>query len=107
MKIVINTRYGGFGLSQEAIDLYAKKSGILLIESDEEYIFNEKIYENYSPYDLDRTNPFLIETVEELGDEANGWLSELKVVEIPDDVEYTIEEYDGAEWIAEKHRTWR
>jgi hypothetical protein len=31
----------------------------------------------------------------------------LEIVEIPDDVEYTIEEYDGLEHIAEKHRTWR
>lgn len=31
----------------------------------------------------------------------------LKVVSIPADVEWQIEEYDGAEWIAEKHRTWR
>ena len=28
-------------------------------------------------------------------------------VEIPDDVEWQIEEYDGSEWIAEKHRIWR
>ena len=32
--------------------------------------------------------------------------SELEIIEIPDDIEFTIEEYDGAEWIAEKHRTW-
>ncbi len=25
---------------------------------------------------------------------------------IPDDVKWQIEEYDGLEWIAEKHRTW-
>ena len=27
-------------------------------------------------------------------------------VEIPDDVEWQIEEYDGTEHISEKHRTW-
>jgi len=31
----------------------------------------------------------------------------LAIVEIPDDVEYTIEEYDGNEHVAEAHRTWR
>jgi hypothetical protein len=36
----------------------------------------------------------------------NGDFAELKVVEIPDDVQWQIEEYDGKEWIAEKHRTW-
>jgi hypothetical protein len=28
------------------------------------------------------------------------------VIEIPDDVEWEVEEYDGLEWVAEKHRTW-
>jgi len=30
----------------------------------------------------------------------------LKVVEIPDDVEWRIHDYDGAEHVYEKHRTW-
>ena len=29
-----------------------------------------------------------------------------KIVEIPADVEWQIQEYDGMEWVAEKHRTW-
>jgi len=45
--------------------------------------------------------------VEELGEKANGQCADLKIVEIPDDVEYEIEEYDGVEWVAENHRTWR
>jgi hypothetical protein len=44
--------------------------------------------------------------VQELGEAANGQYAKLKVVTIPDDVEWTIEEYDGMEWIAEAHRTW-
>ena len=32
--------------------------------------------------------------------------SDLKIIEIPDDVEYTIKEHAGREWVAEKHRTW-
>ena len=43
----------------------------------------------------------------ELGELANGPNAELKVVEIPDGIDWTIEEYDGVEWIAEVHRTWR
>jgi hypothetical protein len=55
----------------------------------------------------ERTNPLLIQVVEELGKDANGQCAELTVLEIPDDVQWEIEEYDGMEWVAEKHRTWR
>lgn len=54
-----------------------------------------------------REDPLLIQVIEELGSEADGQFAELKIVEIPADVEYEIEEYDGAEHIAEKHQTWR
>jgi len=53
-----------------------------------------------------RTDPLLIQVVEELGEEVNGKFAELKVVDIPDGVSYTIEEYDGNEHVAEKHKTW-
>lgn len=84
MKIVINNCYGGFGLSPKALS-------ILEVESE---------------YSLERTNPALIECVETLGVEANGSYADLKIVEIPDDIDYIIEEYDGIEHVAEKHRTW-
>jgi hypothetical protein len=41
-----------------------------------------------------------------LGRAASDPLAQLQVVEIPDGVEWQIEEYDGVEWVAEKHRTW-
>ena len=56
--------------------------------------------------DLVRNDPILIQVVEELGEFAEGRHAELKIVEIPDEVDWQIEEYDGLEWIAEKHRTW-
>jgi hypothetical protein len=28
------------------------------------------------------------------------------VVRIPADVDWVLQEYDGLEWIAERHRTW-
>lgn len=90
MKIVINACYGGFGLSKEALALFNERSGTVLT------------------YDIQikRNNPILVEIVEQLGEAADGRFAELKVVEIPDDVEWGIEEYDGDEYIAEKHRTW-
>ena len=61
----------------------------------------------FSDRDVARDDPYLVQVVEELGSEANGRYAKLKVVEIPADVEWEIEEYDGSEWISEKHRTWR
>jgi hypothetical protein len=55
----------------------------------------------------DRSDPKLIQVIEELGSEkASGSCAKIALVEIPDDVEFTIEEYDGLEHVAEKHRTW-
>jgi hypothetical protein len=90
MKIVINKCYGGFGLSKEAEKLYVQKKNIS------------------GPLrgDILRNDSVLVEVVETLGDKASGKYSELKVVEIPDDVtDWRIEEYDGWEHIAEG-RTW-
>ena len=91
MKIVINTRYGGFGLSKEALALYNERS---------------RTVETYD-FLIKRDDPILVKIVEELGEAAGGFFSALKVVEIPDDVVWGIEEDGGHEWIAEKHRTWK
>lgn len=56
--------------------------------------------------EIPRDDPALVQTVEELGDVANGRCADLKVVEIPDDVQWCIDEYDGLEHVAEVHRTW-
>lgn len=53
-----------------------------------------------------RNDVTLIQVVKELGQEANGMCSKLKIVEIPDDVDWEIAKYDGNEWVDEKHRTW-
>jgi hypothetical protein len=53
-----------------------------------------------------RHDPLLIQVIEELGEEASGKLSKLEIVEIPDGVEYEIDQYDGMETIREKHRSW-
>ena len=114
MKIVINKCYGGFGLSEEAIFLYGKKKGINIIKDKKEsnklishYYINEIKDGNYfCERNIQRNDPALIEVVEELGKKAYSYCAELKIVEIPDDVEWIIEEYDGKEWIAEDHRRW-
>jgi hypothetical protein len=54
----------------------------------------------------DRKDVRLVQTVEELGDAASGQCAKLKVVEIPDDVDWQIDEYDGQETVREKSREW-
>ena len=56
--------------------------------------------------DIARDDPALVQVAEELGEAAADGYAELRVANVPDDVEWTIEEYDGKEWVAEKHRTW-
>lgn len=90
MKIAINACYGGFGLSEKAFDLYKEKAQ------------NSISYDG----DINRADPILIEVIEFLGDEADTRFSQLKIVEIPDGVDWEIQEYDGFEHVAEKHRTW-
>jgi hypothetical protein len=112
MKVVINRKFGGFGLSQEALIELQKR-----LTPDSEIAINEEVWPDNpeAPSKLfvlwdhevsTRSNPQLIEVVEELGSRANGSYAALKIVEIPDDVDVVIEEYDGDEWISEVHRTW-
>lgn len=55
---------------------------------------------------LERTDNDLIQVVQELKAKASGNYASLKIVDIPDDVEWYIDEYDGIETIEEKHRSW-
>ncbi len=91
-KIVINRQHGGFGLTVEAMALYEKYVGHDIDLFD---------------WEIPRDDPNLVRVVEELKERAANRYSYLKVVEIPDDVAWEICEYDGVEWIAEQHRTWR
>ena len=54
---------------------------------------------NFFLLDIPRDDKLLIQVVKELGKEANGFAANLKIVEIPDDVDYKIYEYDGLEWV--------
>lgn len=68
--------------------------------------FVYSLYSTFENQDI-RKDPDLVSLVEENGSEfVSGRCAELAVVEIPDDVDWEIGEYDGVEWIAEKHRTW-
>lgn len=90
--VVINDCYGGFGLSERACLQYKQLAGI----TDTAWYDHE----------VARDDPYLVKIVKELGMAANGAHANLKIVEIPGDVEWHVGEYDGVEWVAENHRTW-
>jgi len=55
---------------------------------------------------IPRDDERLVQVVEELRGAANGHAADLKVVEIPDDVQWVINKTDGVEHVSEVHRTW-
>lgn len=102
-KIVINICYGGFSLSQKALEwLYEK--GFKYVKINPEYDSSKEttLYSNPKYYcascEVPRHHPLLIECVETLGEEANGVFSELAICEIESNL-YRIEDYDGQETI--------
>ena len=109
MKIVINNCYGGFSISKKAAEFMAEKGCEIAKEELEKYS-KEKYWYGYGysekQHGYDRTSPYLVEAVEVLGDEANGDCADLKVIEIPDNIDYYIGEYDGIETVHESHRKW-
>ena len=132
MKVIINNCYGGFGLSDQAYRLLIKrgmKKTIYnakgdcddpkadIVDSWDATCYKEAgkykglggrysfVRDSFGDHGC-RTDPRVIGVVEELGKKANGQCADLKIVEVPDDVKWDIEEYDGWEHIAETHRTW-
>ena len=129
MKVAINIQIGGFSLSNAAvIRLYELGSPYIEAVEPKEYygdtwekeleergpdspsydlLYNNKILSYIDYRHANRSCSVLIQVVDELGEDAGGSRSSIKVVEIPDDVEYIIMDCeDGREYIAEKHRTW-
>jgi hypothetical protein len=128
-KIVYNGCYGGFSLSHEAVMRYAEIKGIKLY-TDEKYGFTNYYLcppEEYdrisaeeqakpvspdrfersnalylSDRDFERTDPILVQVVEELGDKANGMCAELRIAEVAAGTLYRIDEYDGFESVETK-----
>lgn len=135
-KVILNKSYGGFGISRMGYELYAKKKNLDLYmyetefkgehcfykKTDNDALFtqyftkdfgdnvdiSEEDYKNYNLY-LDkgyREDPILIEVIEELKEKANSNFSDLKIVEIPDDLDYVIDDYDGLETLHQRVQEW-
>jgi len=135
-KVILNKCYGGFDVSRKAYELYAKKKGLNLYGYESNFINNECFYkktnkdngfvsyftkdfgdnvqisdDDYEKYTLylgsnHREDKVLIEVIEELGEKASGFCGNLQIVEIPDDLDYVIDEYDGIETLHQKVQEW-
>jgi len=112
MKVAINSNFGGFSLSYEAMEYMASKGSVParegLEEASREFPNSSMMasYYEFTPRDC-RTDPILISAIETLGPrKAGGRYAELKIVEIPDGISWYIEDYDGRETIHEDHRIW-
>jgi hypothetical protein len=111
-KIVINKSYDRFCLSHKAfLRLRELEQPDALKETDHGAYWPDAA----SPQEprlnqcgelIPRDDQRLVQVVEELGVEANGHCAALKVVTIPDGVQWVIEKTDGGEQVSEQHRTW-
>lgn len=138
MKIVINACFGGFGMSDEAIQLYKK----YINTKDPGLVFTDRFFDHKRSNNtthwsqnllkeeavhpaqvqvvqptqheddakddigvkIPRYDPCLIRVVGELGEKANVSHSCLTIVEIDDNIDWIIQEYDGYEWISQNHK---
>jgi hypothetical protein len=119
MKVVLNKCFGGFSLSEEAVlwlrehgDPEALKGhfkGEIYVEDGVTHTVNWDSafgYYVHSEYS-ERNNPLLVECVEILGSKvASGKFAALVVVDIPDDINWDIDDYDGVETLHESHMSW-
>jgi len=123
MKITINKCYGGFSVNNDVAKLLREKGVKITFEGENypdgsgpkakfigeetHHLGNEDFGIKSDNYDIWRSDPRLIEAIEEIGqDKAGGRFSEISIVEIPDDVDWYIDDYDGIESIHENHRSW-
>lgn len=81
-----------------------------LNERDEDGLYcgaNKRSEEiSISSREMNRSDKDMISVIEEIGEKASGKHARIEIITIPNNVEWEVEEYDGLEHIAEKHRTW-
>lgn len=84
MKIVINRCFGGFSLSKKVLALLP-------------FFFSDGIADDSKEF---RSSPALVELIEKYGENANGSMAKLKIVEIPTEAtDFEISNYDGMEHV--------
>jgi hypothetical protein len=111
---VINAQHGGFGISRDAQIAWLERSGIAYSTEPREDRHSDQRWgprilvnnQHWNGKDIARDDPVLVSLVQELGKNSWGDHANLKIVRVPADVTWQIDEYDGQEWVAEQHRTW-
>ena len=100
-KVVYNACYGGFSLSNEAMDRMVELGYYLKLNPNYDPNSKNKYGESYQKYECwgyvecSRHDPILLQVVEELGDRASGECAKLAIDEVYGS--YRIDEYDGNE----------
>ena len=105
-KVVYNECYGGFSLSDEAIELYLNLKELKYKKIKEQWGSRydvEGIKNFYATRDIERDDPILVQVVEKLGIKANGSCAKLCIEDLPKGTLYRIKEYDGYESIETKY----
>lgn len=89
-----NTCYGGFSLSQAAIDEYKRRC---------------PDGKNPRMYQMDRDDQVMVQIIKEMGKMANGKFSDIRLQSIPVEYRehYKIDEYDGLESVVIDHNAFQ
>ena len=90
MKVVVNRTYGSFKIPEKLVE---PLGWFCVYFKGDDPDYNE------------RTAPDLVEALEKMVQNGEK-IWPLEIVEIPDGIEWYIEDYDGSETIHEKHRVW-
>ena len=102
MKIILAMPGGSLHLSDKALSLLRDKNLWRLAD------WYESDPHAFSKDERVRVDPGLIKVLEELGDKAFGEYGSFIVADfdIPEDVDWYIDEWMGEEFVRERHRIW-
>ena len=109
MKIVINDGYGGFDLSEQAVEQYAQRKGLTLFlwrEGVEKVYYTKPKKERIDNKDglwplsrIPRNDSILIDIVRKLGKQADTVYSHLAIIDVDTNKNWCIVEDDGKEHV--------
>jgi hypothetical protein len=98
MKIVLNRSVGArFSISSAAVDRLCELKGLALPKLIS--VYGRPSQENNLFYSLPRNDKDLVHVIEELGKSASDYDAELTVAEIPDNVNWSISDIVGYEYV--------